>query len=112
MALTDTTITVQALPPSGNPNIDFYKAVVGPAKECTVAASASSLQCTIDELAPGATYEVALSACMPDAVGCGSPVRTEVKTKYPGRLMVHSGFACVTSSATSFFADSSCQAYN
>ncbi len=83
--ITDTTVTFQAVPPLRNPNIANYKAVAGPTKECSIAATASSLQCTIDELIPGATYEVSLSACMPDAVSCGSPILEEVKTKYSGR---------------------------
>ncbi len=81
------------VPPSGNPNVDSYKAVAEPTKECTVSATASSLQCTIDELTPGTTYEISLSACMPDAFGCGSPVREEVKTKFSGRF--HSGLVGV-----------------
>ncbi len=87
VGITDTTVTVQAVPPSGNPNIANYKAVAGPTKECSIAATASSLQCTIDELMPGATYEVSLSACMPDGVSCGSPILEEVKTKYSGRQL-------------------------
>ncbi len=87
VGITDTAVTVEAVPPSGNPNIANYKAVAGPTKECSIAATASSLQCTIDELMPGATYEVSLSACMPDAVSCGSPILEEVKTKYSCRQL-------------------------
>ncbi len=82
-------MTVKTTPPNGNPNIDVFEAgVVGgtPEQKCDIEATADPLQCEVPNLSPNTAYTVSVTACMPDAAGCGAAVPKATLT-LPNRML-------------------------
>ncbi len=84
-----TFVTAKTTPPNGDPNIDVFEAgVVGGTSEqkCDIKATADPLQCEVPNLSPNTAYTVTVTACMPDAAGCGAAVPKATLT-LPNRMI-------------------------
>ncbi len=83
-SITSTSLTVDVVPPSGNPEVRFYDVSVEGAssskKECGVKSTERPLRCVFSGLTPSTRYSIKAKACLKVSRDCGKYLEKFVST--------------------------------